>query len=201
MGRGTTWRYHIRLSARNITRMPANGMHQQKQNKEVYLKKPSHPQIEGMIIVSRRSPKVGSIVASSDHPVRERTSRSAHCFLYPSISPTETFVPRALLGINPLSTPITVMEGNRAVQLAGVTISGFLVSLVVVCLRFWVRIKIVRKLGMDDWFALISFVSFIRWLHVMTRLTESVSHARCFWSTWLCLHLWFRATRRYSLFR
>jgi hypothetical protein len=48
---------------------------------------------------------------------------------------------------------------NRAPQLEGVMITGLIISLIVLALRFYARLVIVRVTGVDDWFALISFVS------------------------------------------
>jgi len=50
-------------------------------------------------------------------------------------------------------------QENRAPALIGVMTSGLIVSLVVLSLRFWVRTRIVRKVGADDWASLLSFVS------------------------------------------
>lgn len=50
-------------------------------------------------------------------------------------------------------------QETRAPALIGVMISGLVVSLVVLSLRFWARAKIVRKVGADDWASLLSFVS------------------------------------------
>ena len=49
-------------------------------------------------------------------------------------------------------------QGNRAPALAGVMITGLVISLVVLGLRFFVRTRIVHKVGADDWTALLSFV-------------------------------------------
>lgn len=60
------------------------------------------------------------------------------------------------------ATMAALMKDNRAPQLAGVMISGLAVALVVLSLRFWIRTMIVHKVAADDWFALLSFVSRLR---------------------------------------
>jgi len=47
---------------------------------------------------------------------------------------------------------------DRGPQLAGVMITGLVLSLIVITARFYTRLVIVRVTGVDDWFALISFV-------------------------------------------
>ncbi|KAL8784333.1 MAG: hypothetical protein Q9213_004042 [Squamulea squamosa] len=49
-------------------------------------------------------------------------------------------------------------QDNRAPALIGVLVSGLVVSLIVLNLRFWARAKIVRKVGADDWASLSSFI-------------------------------------------
>ena len=49
-------------------------------------------------------------------------------------------------------------QENRAPALIGIMTSGLLVSLITLSLRFWARAKIVRKVGVDDWTSLLSFV-------------------------------------------
>lgn len=48
---------------------------------------------------------------------------------------------------------------NRSPALIGVMVSGLIVSLFVLSLRFWARARIVQKIGADDWASLLSFVS------------------------------------------
>jgi len=50
---------------------------------------------------------------------------------------------------------------DRGLQLAGVMITGLVLSLIVITARFYTRLVIVRVTGVDDWFALISFVFLI----------------------------------------
>ena len=50
-------------------------------------------------------------------------------------------------------------QENRAPALIGVMITGLVISLVVLSLRFWAKTRIVRKVGADDWMMLLSFVS------------------------------------------
>ena len=67
----------------------------------------------------------------------------------------------ATLQISP-AVVATLERENRAPALIGVMISGLIVSLVVLSLRFWARVRIVRKVGADDWASLLSFVSCLR---------------------------------------
>jgi hypothetical protein len=55
--------------------------------------------------------------------------------------------------------PMAMDHSDRAPALIGVMVAGLAVSLVIVPLRFYTRAYIVRKIGADDWLALISFVS------------------------------------------
>jgi len=86
----------------------------------------------------------------------------AAAYIFSSIYKHLPRLSSAILAATFAIEPVTIgaMErDNRPSQLAGVMIAGFVVSLVVVSLRFWVRAKVIQKLGVDDWFTLVSFVS------------------------------------------
>ena len=51
-------------------------------------------------------------------------------------------------------------QTTRVPELLGVIVPGLLISAVVCALRFYVRARLVRKIGVDDWVVLLSFVSF-----------------------------------------
>lgn len=47
---------------------------------------------------------------------------------------------------------------NKAPEFLGVFATGTVVAMVLVCLRVWVRAKIIRKVALDDWVVVISLV-------------------------------------------
>ena len=50
-------------------------------------------------------------------------------------------------------------DQNRGPELLAVFSTGTGIAAVAVIMRFWVRTRIVRKLGADDWIAAVSLVS------------------------------------------
>lgn len=52
----------------------------------------------------------------------------------------------------------TTNDKNRGPEFLAVCCTGIAIAAVTVILRLWVRIKIVRKVGVDDWLAAISLV-------------------------------------------
>jgi len=51
-------------------------------------------------------------------------------------------------------------DNNKAPEFLAVFATGTLVAMVLVCLRLWVRAKIIRKVALDDWVVATSLVKF-----------------------------------------
>lgn len=57
------------------------------------------------------------------------------------------------------ATRAALEQDSKAPILQGVILTGFILAFIVVTLRFYVRSQMVRKVGADDWWSLVSFVS------------------------------------------
>ena len=57
-----------------------------------------------------------------------------------------------------LPTPLPPDE-NRAHILLGVMITCLTLSVTFIALRIWVRLTMVKQLGLDDWFMIVALVS------------------------------------------
>lgn len=63
-------------------------------------------------------------------------------------------------------------DNNKAPEFLAVFATGTLVAMVLVCLRLWVRAKIIRKVALDDWVVVISLVKSKHLILVLDHLEQ-----------------------------